>query len=107
MTESARDSYGGRRWTTMSAGKSGGQARSDSDTTGPGSDAASRSSDAPVARSADARTAATILAAASSSRGLASCSIGAAGIPGSISSIRRRSATTRPADAVTATAQPR
>jgi hypothetical protein len=57
--------------------------------------------------SADARTSATILAAAASPRGLASCSIGAAGIPGSISSIRRRSTTTWPADAVTATAQPR
>ena len=78
MTESARDSYGGRRWTTTSSGKSSGQARSDIETTGPGSEAASRSSDADVARSADARTSATILAAAASSSGLASCSIGAA-----------------------------
>ena len=64
MTESARESYGGRRWMAMSSGKPGGQARSDTETTGPGSAAASWSSDADVARDADARTSATILAAA-------------------------------------------
>jgi hypothetical protein len=41
MTESALESYGGRRKTAMSSGKSGGQARSDTETTGPGSEAAS------------------------------------------------------------------
>ena len=41
MIESAMDSYGGRRWTTMSSGKSSGQARSDIETTGPRSAAAS------------------------------------------------------------------
>jgi hypothetical protein len=35
------ESYGGRRWTTMSSGKPGGQARSDIETIGSGSEAAS------------------------------------------------------------------
>ena len=48
----------------MSSGKSSGQARSDIEATGPGSEEASWSSDADVVRSADARTSATILAAA-------------------------------------------
>ncbi len=107
MTESARDWYGGRRQAAMSPGNSSGQARNDTDTAGPGSEAASWSSDADAARSADARTAATSFTAASSSRCLISCSTGAAGIPGSISSSLRRSTTSCPADAVTATAQPR
>jgi len=50
----------------MSSGKSSGYARSDTEMSGPGNEAASRSSDADVARSADARTSATILAAAPS-----------------------------------------
>jgi hypothetical protein len=107
MTESARASCGGRRSTAMSSGKSSGHARSETEATGPGSAAASWSSDDDDARSADARTLATIVAAAASPSALASCSTGAAGIPGSIRSIRRRSTTTWPADAVTATAQPR
>jgi hypothetical protein len=44
---------------------------------------------------------------ASSSSGLPSWWIGAVGIPGSISSIRRRSTTLSSAEAVTATAQPK
>ena len=36
MTESARASYGTRRWTAMSSGKSSGQARSDIETIGSG-----------------------------------------------------------------------
>ena len=91
----------------MSSGKSGGQARSDIETIGSGSAAASSSSDADVARIADARTLATSTAAASSSSGLPSVWIGAAGTPGSISSMRRRSTTLWSADAVTATAQPK
>ena len=34
MTESARASYGTRRWTAMSCGKSSGQARTDIETIG-------------------------------------------------------------------------
>ena len=83
------------------------QARSDIETTGSGSAAASWSSDAEVARRADARACATNLAAASPSRALASCSIGPSAYSGSISSSRRRSTTSWSADAVTATAQPR
>ena len=44
MTESARASYGARRWTAMSSGKSSGHARSDIDTIGSGTAAASSSS---------------------------------------------------------------
>jgi len=56
MTESARDWYGGRRWTAASPGKSSGHARSDTETTGPGSAAASRSSDAESTPEIPART---------------------------------------------------
>ena len=59
MTESARLSYGARRWTAMSPGKSGGQDRSDIDTIGSGSAPASWSSDADATRTTDARTRAT------------------------------------------------
>ena len=68
---SARLSYGERRWTAMSSGKSSGQARSEIDTTGAGSAAASSSNAADVARTTDARTFATsAVVAATSRRGL-------------------------------------
>ena len=108
MTESARASYGARRWRAMSVGKSGGQARSDIDTIGSGTASASRSSSADAIRAADARTFSTSAAVASSSSCLPSrWWIGAVGSPGSTSSIRRRSATRWSAVAVTATAQPK
>ena len=91
----------------MSRGKSSGQARSDIETIGSGTAAASSSSAADVARTADARTFATSTTAAASSSGLPSWWIGAAGMPGSISSIRLRSTTWWSAEAVTATAQPK
>ena len=77
----------------MASGKSNGQARNDIDTMGSGSAAASSSSDADVPCLAEARTRATSAAAAASSRGLPSWWIGAVAMPGSISSIRRRSTT--------------
>jgi hypothetical protein len=107
MTESARLSWGARRWTAMSVGKSGGQARSDIASIGWGSAPASSSSEADAARTADARTFATRSATAASARRLPSrWWIGAAGRPGSISSIRRRSTTRWSAETVTATAHP-
>jgi hypothetical protein len=91
----------------MSSGKSSGHARSDIETIGPGSAFASPSSAADAVRSTDARTLATRAAAAASSSGFPSWWIGAVGMPGSTSSILRRSTTWWSADAVTATAQPR
>jgi hypothetical protein len=91
----------------MSSGKSSGQARSDIEATGSDTAVASSSSEADVARIADARTFATSAAVAASSRGLPSWWIGAVGMPGSISSILWRSTTSWSADAVTATAQPK
>ena len=76
----------------MSSGKSNGHARSDIDTI-EGTAIASSSSAADVARTADARTFSTSAAAAASSRGLPSWWIGAVAMPGSTSSIRRRSTT--------------
>ena len=63
MIASARASHGGRRWTAMSSGKSGGQRRREIDSIGPGS----ASSAAPAARSTEARTVATSAAASASS----------------------------------------
>ena len=50
MMASARASYGTRRWTAMSSGKSSGHARSDIETIGSGSAATSPSSAADAAR---------------------------------------------------------
>lgn len=71
MTESARLSYGARRWTAMSSGKSAGQPRTDIETIGSGDAVASSSSAVDVARSTDARTSATSAARASPSIGSA------------------------------------
>jgi hypothetical protein len=60
-----------------------------------------------VARAADPRTFATSATAAVRSRCWHSCSIGAAGVSGSMSGIRSGSTTSWSADDVTATAQPR
>ena len=68
MMASARASYGERRWTAMSSGKSGGQVRSEIETTGAGSEVAISSSAAAVARTTDARTFATSAAVAATSR---------------------------------------
>ena len=71
MIASARASYGARRCTAMSSGKSSGQARSEIETIGAGSAAASSSNAADAARATDARTSATSAAvAATSSRRL-------------------------------------
>ena len=67
MTESARLSYGARRWMAISSGKSSGQARNDMDAIRSGKAAAGSSSEADVARTADARTSATRAARAPSS----------------------------------------
>ena len=100
----------------MSSGKSSGHARTDIDTIGADNADASSSNAADPARTADARTSATSAARASSASGspdrCGACAppswwIGAAGTPGSISAIRRRSTTSCAGDAVTATAQPR
>jgi hypothetical protein len=93
MTESARASYGTRRWVGRSSGKSPGQARSDRETIGSATAAATSSSEAAVARAADARTLATIAATAPSSSPFPSLWIGATGTPGSTSAMRRRSTT--------------
>jgi len=90
MTESARASWGARRWVAMSAGKSVGQARRQIARIPAGS----ASSSAAAVRRADARTSSTIRSSVASSSG--ACSwvwIGAAGSPGSASSMRRRSTT--------------
>jgi hypothetical protein len=89
----------------MSSGKSSGHARSDIETIGSASAVASPSSAAEAARTTDARTCATRATVAAMSRRLVS--IGAGDTPGSINSIRRRSTTSWPDVAVTATAQPR
>src|SRR5580704_5216841 len=116
MTESARLSYGTRRWTAMSSGKSAGHARTEIATIGSGDAVASLSSVADVARITDARTSATNAAKALLSRGSADrwrrCGppwwwIGADGKPGPINSTLRRSTTWWSAEAVTATAQPK
>ena len=91
----------------MSSGKSSGQARSDIDTIRSEIAVANSSNDAEVARLADALTVATSDATESSSSGLPSWWIGAAGTPGSTSASIRRSTTSKSADAVTATAQPK
>jgi hypothetical protein len=93
--------------TAISSGKSSGHALSDIETMGSGTAEASPSSEAATARADDARTFATSAERAASSRCLPSWWMGAAAIPGSISSIRRRSTTRWSADAVTATAQPK
>ena len=77
----------------MSAGKSSDQARSDIETIGWATAVESSSSASDVARTADARTCATSAAVAASSSGSPLRWIGAVGMPGSISSIRRRSTT--------------
>ena len=68
MIASARASYGARRWTAMSSGKSGGQNRSEIEITGAGSVPARSSSAAEQARTAEARTVATSAAVAGTSR---------------------------------------
>ena len=68
MIASARASYGGRRCTAMSSGKSGGHARSEMETTGAGSALAISSSASDVARTTDARTCATSAVVAATSR---------------------------------------
>jgi hypothetical protein len=68
MIASARASYGARRWVAMSSGKSGGQNRSEIETTGAGRAPARSSSAAEHARAADARTVATRAAVAATSR---------------------------------------
>ena len=77
----------------MSWGKSSGQERSEIDTTGAGSAAAISSNAADVARTIDACACAISATVAASSRSRPSWWIGAAGMPGSINSIRRRSTT--------------
>ena len=68
---SARASYGGRRSTATSSGKSSGYARSEIKSIGAGSAPAISSSAADAARTTDARTWATSAAvAATSSRAL-------------------------------------
>jgi hypothetical protein len=72
MIASARASYGDRSWVSMSAGKSGGQARSAMDVTGDSRDAERSSRAIAVARDTDARTSCTSVATPCRSRDLPS-----------------------------------